>query len=80
MPHPSVPPSLAVALKAAGFRGVVVVERVDGAKMSPADETLAHAIVEMHEANISNGQISAAVREQLAAQAAPLASTGIGGE
>lgn len=41
MPHPSVPPSLATALRAAGFRNVVVVERLDGQPLSPTEEALA---------------------------------------
>jgi hypothetical protein len=81
MHHPSVPPSLATALRAAGFRGVVVVERLDGQPLSPAEETLARAIVEMHEQDVSNAELGALVRKALAAKdAPPLAATGTGGE
>lgn len=80
MPHPSVPPSLANVLKHAGFRGVVVVERLDGQPLSPQDEQLARAIVEMHEADISDEQVAAAVRKTLDQKKAPLAPTGTGGE
>ncbi len=81
MHHPSVPPSLATALRAAGFRGVVVVERLDGQPLSPAEEALARGIVEMHERDISNAEIGATVRKALADKnAPPLPATGTGGE
>lgn len=81
MHHPSVPPSLATALRAAGFHGVVVVERLDGQPLSPAEEALARGIVEMHERDISNAEIGATVRKALADKnAPPLPATGTGGE
>ena len=81
MSHPSVPPSLATALRAAGLRGVVVVERLDGQPLSPAEEALARGIVEMHERDISNAEIGASVRKAIAdKKAPPLAPTGTGGE
>ena len=74
MSHPSVPPSLANVLKHAGFRGAVLLERLDGQPMSAADAELARAIVEMHEANITDEQISAAVGKALARKAPPQAT------
>lgn len=63
MPSLPIPPSLATALEYAGFRGVLVVERLDGQPLSPQDEALARGIVEMHEANISDSEIATAARK-----------------
>lgn len=74
-----VPPSLAIALKHAGLRGVVTLERADGRPLTPQDEQLGRAIVEMHEADLSDQEVSAAARKALASKP-PLAPTGTGGE
>ena len=79
MPSLPIPPSLATALEHAGFRGVLVVERLDGQPLSPQDEALARGIVEMHERDISNAEIGASVRKAIADKnAPPLAPTGSG--
>lgn len=80
------PPSLANVLRLAGFQGVVVVERLDQQPMTPDQADLARGIVEMHEEEFSDEEISRAVAQTLKKQSSEQpasehqAPTGTGGE
>ena len=71
-----VPPSLASVLALAGFRGVVEVERLDGQPMTPEQADLARGIVDLHETDVSNEDLSRAVKTALASRADPAARRG----
>lgn len=62
------PPSLENVLRLAGFRGVVVVERLDGQPMTPEQADLARGIVELHEEEFTDEQIGQAVTKYLQRQ------------
>jgi hypothetical protein len=80
------PPSLENVLRLAGFHGVVVVERLDGQPMTPQQADLARGIVELHEEEFSNEEISQAVLQVLKKKQAhegdhdPSAATGTASE
>lgn len=80
------PPSLANVLRLAGFQGVVVVERLDRQPMTPEQADLARGIVELHEEEFTDEEISQAVVQTLRKQSSeqpanePQAPTGTGGE
>lgn len=62
------PPSLENVLRQAGFRGVVVVERLDLQPMTPQEADLARGIVELHEEEFTDEEISHAVLGVLESQ------------
>lgn len=76
------PPSLANVLRLAGFQGVVVVERLDQQPMTPEQAELARGIVELHEEEFTDEEMSRAVVQALKKPSAsePQAPTGTGGE